>query len=316
MQLALGYWPARAFSAAGELGVYDLLERAGPLDAPAIGDHLGVRSRALVELLDAVVELGVLARTGDRYGLVAGPPDPEILAIADADAFRAWADLPSVLRDGRSVASMYQGLMSDRERLRAFADLMAGVSAPARRAVSELDFGEASTLCDVGGADGRLAIEVAIAQPRLRCTTFDLPPFQPLAAARVDAAGVAEQVSPIGGDFFEDPLPSSDVVVLSLVLLDWDEHEKRALLAACHDALPPGGLLVIVDRLDGDGSDGRRRPTFELLRSLHFLVLLGEAHTFGPAELDRWSADAGFVHVDHRPLDGGLVLVLARRPTE
>src|SRR5688572_3710239 len=95
MQLALGYWPARAFSAAGELGVYDLLAREGALDAATIADRLGIRSRSLPDLLGALVELGVLSRSGATYDLAGDVPDGEILAMADAGSLRAWADLPS-----------------------------------------------------------------------------------------------------------------------------------------------------------------------------------------------------------------------------
>lgn len=73
-QLALGFWPARAFSAALELGVIDVLAD-GPLDAGTIAARLDLRSPSVPMLLDALVGLGALARDGGRYAST-GVVDP------------------------------------------------------------------------------------------------------------------------------------------------------------------------------------------------------------------------------------------------
>lgn len=316
LQLALGYWPARAFSAAGELGVFELVQREGPLDAESIAGRLGIRSRSFPSLLDALVTLDVLERRGDSYAFTGDVPSGEILAMADTASMKAWSELPSVLREGRrSGPSIYDDVAADPDRLQAFADLMGRVSAPSHAAIAALDFADGEVVCDVGGADGRLAVAIAATHPAVRCLTFDLPAYIDLAERRAREAGVDEQVTALGGDLFVDGLPRADTLVLSLVLLDWDEDGKRALLRRCRDALTPGGRLVIVERLDED-VEPASRSTFDLLRSLHFLVLLGEAYTFRPSDLDRWLHEVGFA-VDHRQaLDGGFVLLVARRRTE
>ena len=314
LQLALGYWPARAFSAAGELGVYELLAREGPLDAIAIADRLDIRSRSLPALLDALVALDVLVRTGGSYALASAAPDGEVLALADAAAMHAWAELPAVLREGRRPGpSIYDEVAADADRLEAFADLMARVSAPARAAVAALDFADGEVVCDVGGADGRLAVAIAVTHPAVRCVTFDLPAYIDLVERRTRRASVDDRVTAVGGDFFVDEIPRADTVVLSLVLLDWDEERKRALLEACADALAPDGRLIIVERLDED-VEPETHAAFDLLRSLHFLVLLGEAYTFRRTNLDGWLSGVGLAVVSSQPIDGGFVLVVARRP--
>ena len=316
LQLALGYWPARAFSAAGELGVYDLLARAGPLDVATIAQQLGIRSRSFGTLLDALVELDVLTRERGAYALAGGVPGPDVLALADAASMHAWADLPTVLRAGkRPGPSIYQELAGDPARIEAFAEVMARVSSPAHAAVAALDFDDGALVCDVGGADGRLAVAVASTHTGVRCISFDLPAFVPLVDARATEGRVADRVSGVGGDFFADRLPDADVLVLSLVLLDWDEAHKLQLLRSCRESLAPGGRVVIVERFEGtNGSEPH--GAFDLLRSLHFLALLGEAHNFTAADLDRWLAETG-LEVEHaEPVAGGLVLVVARGTTE
>ena len=72
---------------------------------------------------------------------------------------------------------------------------------------------------------------------------------------------------------------------------------------------------MIVERFD-DARGTEQQGTFDLLRSLHFLVLLGEAHNFGAADLDRWLAEIGFAVEHSAPVEDGLVLLEARRTTE
>lgn len=306
-QLALGYWPARAFGAALELGVFDLLADA-PLDAAAVADRLGLRSPAVGDLLDALVGLGALERVDAGYR--AEPVDRALLDAAGTAAYRAWADLPGALR-GELRPSMFEAMAGDPDALRRFAGAMGEVSAPLHAALAERLDGK-GTVCDLGGADGRLAATLARRHPELRVVTVDLPAFVPLAEAAVQAAGVADRVTVVGGDFFTDPVPPADVVVLSLVLLDWPADDKQRLLRRAAGALPAGGTLAVLDRLE-EGSSRRERTTFELLRSLHLLVTQGDAHPYGAGELAGWLAAAGFGPPELLAVGNGFTLALAER---
>jgi len=54
-----------------------------------------------------------------------------------------------------------------------------------------------------------------------------------------------------------DGLPAGcDVHSFSNVLHDWDVTEVKALLARSHEALPPGGLLVIHDAFINESKSG------------------------------------------------------------
>jgi hypothetical protein len=71
------------------------------------------------------------------------------------------------------------------------------------------------------------------------------------------------------GDFFEDPLPTADVLVMGHILHDWDLQEKRLLLEKAYEALPEGGALIVYEALI---DDERRENTFGLLMSLNMLI--------------------------------------------
>lgn len=298
-QLLLGYWPARAFSAAAELGVFSLLDAEGPLDSATIAERLGLRSPSLVDLLDALVGLGALERDGDRYATLV-VPDASLVDTADAAAYRAWASLPDALR-GTRRASIFDGLTP--EATSAFAEAMAVVSGPAHAAVvARVAPGE--RVCDVGGGDGRLAVQLARAGADV--VTFDRPSVSPLAGRVVADAGAADRVEVVAGDFFVDDLPRSDTAVLSLVLLDWDTDAKRRLLAR---VAATTRRLLVVDRLT---PPERPTATFELLRSLHLLVTVGDAFHFTEEELAGWLAEVGFRPEPAVTLAGGFALVEAR----
>lgn len=310
-RLALGYWSARALGAAAELGVLELLASA-PRTVDELRTSLGLRSPSLVDLLDALVGLEVLVRDGPRYAL-AGPVAAEVGRLAGADAFRAWADLAEVLRAGdRSGPSMFQRLAADDDALDRFAEAMAAAAAPAHDGlVGRVDWTDARTVCDVGGADGRLAVALARRHPHLHVVTVDLPAMTSRAGVRIAAAGLDDRVSAVAADVLTDPLPGADVVICSLVLLDWAEQAKLALLRAARAALGPAGRLVVVDRLRSVDPAAPPRPTFELLRSLHLLVTEGEAHHYDLDQLAGWLAATGFAAPVVEDVDGGFTLAVA-----
>ena len=93
----------------------------------------------------------------------------------------------------------------------------------------------------MGGATGQLSIIVAGRHPHMRCTSFDLPVVEPIAKRTIEAAGLSDRVTAVGGDFFADPLPKADVITMGLILHDWNLERKMHLIKAAYDALPMAG---------------------------------------------------------------------------
>lgn len=289
--LVLGYWPARAVSAAAEVGVLDLLASAGPLGAEAVAAKLGLRPGPTADLLGALAALGVVEEADGRYR--AEPLDAGLLAAADGASYRRWADLPEALRTGRPGA-LFEA-MGDEER-RAFCEAFAAVSAPGLDAVAAR-LAAGTVVLDVGGADGRLADRTDA-----RVVVFDVPGMVTLARER--------GVEAVAGDLRTDALPPADAVVLSLVLLDWDDAGKRQILERAAAALAPAGRLFVVDRMGAmPGADG----TFARLRNLHLLVTLGDAFGYDVGALRGWLGEAGFDVAEVAEVGGGLTLVEAVR---
>jgi SAM-dependent methyltransferase len=104
---------------------------------------------------------------------------------------------------------------------------------------------EYKTVVDVGCAEGCVPVHLARAHPHLTGGGFDLPAVRPHFEAFVGAAGLQDRVRFHEGDFFRDPLPRADVLVMGHILHDWGVARKRTLIARAYDALPPGGAFVV-----------------------------------------------------------------------
>lgn len=130
---------------------------------------------------------------------------------------------------------------------------------------------------------------------------FDLPPLGPIFDEYVAGFGLQERLRFQPGDFFRDPLPTADVLVMGHVLHDWSLDEKRTLLAKAHAALPAGGALVVYETII---DDARRANAFGLLMSLNMLIETPAGADYTSAECAAWMRQVGFRETYAEPLVG------------
>jgi hypothetical protein len=154
------------------------------------------------------------------------------------------------------------------------------------------------TFVDIGGAQGNLPVQVALAHPHLTGGNFDLPNVGPVCEDYVASFGLQKRLRFHPGDFFTDPLPAADVLVMGHILHDWDLDQKRRLIAKAYAALPPGGALIVYEALI---DDERRRNAFGLLMSLNMLIETPGGFDYTGADGSRWLQEAGFrqARVEH-----------------
>ena len=322
MDVGMGFWPAKTLLSAVELGLFTTLG-AQSMTAGELRSALGLHQRAVPDFLDALVALRFLDRDGEgpqalyrntqETRLFLDRNSPEymggILEMANARLYRFWGDLTEGLKTGKpqneikqTGKSMFKELYSDPKRLEQFMDAMSGISAGNFHAFAQkFDFSRYHTLCDVGGATGKLSIIVAKQHPHLRCTTVDLPLVTPIAERKIAAAGLSDRVSAKSVDIFADPLPRADVITMGLILHDWNLEKKMQLIRAVYDALPPGGAFVVIENLI---DDARRENAFGLMMSLNMLIEFGDAFDFTAADFFGWCRSVGFRKTKLIPLTG------------
>jgi hypothetical protein len=100
------------------------------------------------------------------------------------------------------------------------------------------------------------------------------------------------------GNFFDDPLPSAEVITMGHILHDWNLDEKRTLLDKAYQTLPESGVLIVFEALI---DDERKENVFGLLMSLNMLIETPGGFDYTGADCSGWMRDAGFreTRVEH-----------------
>ena len=168
--------------------------------------------------------------------------------MANNRLYPFWGSLTEALPSGlpqneaKQGGNLFDAIYQDERALRAFLKSMTGLSLAAAKAFAQkFPWQDYSSVIDIGVAQGAVVVEVASAHPHLTGGGFDLPPVGPVFNEYVAEHGLQERIRFHPGDFFKDPCPSADVLVMGDILHDWDLEQKRELLAKCYEALPPGG---------------------------------------------------------------------------
>jgi hypothetical protein len=325
LQTGLGFWPAKTLLSAIELELFTRLV-GGSASLAEVESALGLHARSSRDFLDTLVALGFLNRQDDRYSntpetdLFLDKNKPSyiggILEMANARLYRFWGDLTDGLRTGlpqneikTGMPGLFEGLYSDPARLRGFLTAMTGLSHGANLTIAHrFPWKHYSSFVDVGTAQGDLATQVAVANPHLRGLGFDLPPVAPIFSDYVAAAGVADRLTFVVGDFFKDAFPQADVVMMGHILHDWDLPTKRMLIGKAFDALPSGGALIVYEAII---DDERRANAFGLMMSLNMLIETPGGFDYTGADCAGWMKDAGFTSTRVEPLVGPDSMVVA-----
>lgn len=316
MQVGAGFLASKTLLSAVEMGLFTELAH-GPCEFHDLSGRLGLHPRAARDFLDALVALGFLQRTKDRYG---NAPESDlfldrnkpsyiggILEMANARLFGFWNHLTEALRTGQpqneskhdAGASPFTALYSDPARLKGFLAAMSGISHGANIAIArKMKWAGYQTYADLGTAQGDLAIQIALANPHLHGIGLDLPEVAPIFEEYARANGVSERVRFQPGSFFEDPLPQVDVFTMGHILHDWNLDEKKLLIARAYEALNPGGALVVYDAII---DDDRSKNAFGLLMSLNMLIETPGGFDYTGADCIGWMQEAGFhdAYVEH-----------------
>jgi SAM-dependent methyltransferase len=241
-----------------------------------------------------------------------------MLEMMNARLYRFWGHLTEALKTGQPQNESRHGepdlfgvLYRDPARLEQFLAAMTGLSRPTARAVATaFPWSGFKTFADIGCAQGGLTAEIARAHPHLTGYGYDLPVVGPVFERCVRHQELDQRLAFYQGDFFKDPLPSVDVLVMGHILHDWSLDEKMMLLRKAHDALPSGGALIVYDAMI---DDERRQNAFGLLMSLNMLIETPAGFDYTGAECRGWMRETDFRDVQIVPLQGPYAMAVGRK---
>src|SRR5262249_32201146 len=187
-------------------------------------------------------------------------------------------------------------------RLEQFLSAMTGLSLGIAHAMAvKFPWAQYRSFVDVGAAQGGLPVVLAQAHEHLTGVGADLPVVGPIFQRYVASHGLQDRLRFAALDFFRQPLPQADVVIMGHILHDWDLPTKRTLVANAYDALPAGGALLVFEALI---DDERRGNAFGLLMSLNMLIETRGGFDYTGADCAAWMREAGFREARAEHLSG------------
>jgi O-methyltransferase domain/Dimerisation domain len=315
LQTGTAFWASKTLLSAVEMEVFTELAKH-PEDLASLTGRLGLHPRSSRDFLDALVAMGFLER---HDGLYANTPATDLfldkhkpsyiggmLEMANNRLYQHWGKLTIALRTGErqseaagSEQDVFSALYADPARLKGFLRAMTGISRGANMAIAaKFPWDKYKSAVDCGTAQGDLIVQIALKNPHIAGTGFDLPEVAPIFEEYVETNGLSSRVKFQPGSFFTEPLPKADVILMGHILHDWDLEEKRMLIRKAYEALPIGGAFIVYDSII---DDERKQNSFGLLMSLNMLIESPGGFDYTGADCTGWMQEAGFseTRVEH-----------------
>jgi O-methyltransferase domain/Dimerisation domain len=332
MQIGTGFWASKIFLSAVKFQIFTTLAEKKTMSASELKSLLGFNctNRNVYDYLDALTTFGFLNREGlletAKYSNSADTDffldkkKPSyiggLLEMLNNRLYSFWGNLEEGLLTGlpqneskSGEGSLFEAVYADAGKLKEFMHAMSGIQMGNFIAFSQsFDFSKYKTLVDVGGSSGLLSLMVAKHQAHMNCTTWDLPPVEPIANETIQQFQLGDRVKTAKGDFFTDPIPAADVVVMGNILHDWDEETKIMLMQKAYDALPTGGAFIAIENII---DDERNQNAFGMMMSLNMLIETGNGFDFTKADFDAWAMKIGFKETYIMPLTGPSSAIVA-----
>ena len=320
-QMIRGYMPSRCILTALELDIFTAVGDGA--NAEQIGTKIHANARAAGMLLNALVALGLLSKSGDDYKntpesarfFVQGSKDNHRNGLLHtANIWHRWSTLTDAVRSGTRVPiDRDPDHKDDRDDNPAWTRNF--ITAMQRHAkdraplvVKALGTAGIRRILDLGGGSGAYSIAFAKACPDVQCEILDIPEVVPLTSEYVSQAGVSAQVSLRAGDMLQDDFSSGyDLIMLNAICHMFSEEQNQDIFRRAHQALARNGRLVVQDFILNPDKTG---PQHAALFSLNMLVATEAGASYSELEYTNWMNAAGFTDVRRIDLPGPSDLIV------
>ncbi len=316
-------WKAQALIAGIELDVFTHIA-AGKRAAKDIAKAASAAPRAMSRLLDALVALGYLRKSRDRYSL---PPISATFLVRGEKAYMGavaqvsllgwdiWKNLTESVKTGKPyhAVDVAEGAKEFFPKL--VAAIFPGSFAASQAAVASLPAKERQKIrkiLDVAAGSAAWSLAFAQAIPEARVTALDFPEVTPITRKFAGQFGVAARYNYLEGDLRKLPFGKEafDLIILGHIIHSEGEANGQALLKKCYAALRPGGLLLIAEYIPNDDRTG---PMMPVLFGLNMLLHTEQGDVFTMREYRAWLKDTGFRKFATIAAPGPSPLILATK---
>jgi hypothetical protein len=312
-RLLEGMMTAQVTSVLARLGVPDQLA-GGPLTADQLAPRVGAAADGLRRLLAAAAAYGLVSQ--DSQGRFALTEDGELLRSDVDGSARAlaigffgppiWANFgrtADVVRNPEPVnpaepGGVFAYYAAHPEDAVWFAQGMGRATTILVSQLAEAGFRPLTggRIVDVGGSQGTLLSYLLQVVPGATGVLLDRPEALAAAPGYLAAAGVADRVELVPGDFLRD-VPAGDLHVICHTLHNWGDEQARAIIGNCARASHPGAGLMVIDQLLPDGPEPSPAHLMDLIM---MLAVGGRERT--RAEHEALTGPAGYTLVRETPV--------------
>jgi O-methyltransferase/methyltransferase family protein len=264
VQILGGFQLSQAAYVIAKLGVATILEQEGPKTVAELAERTGAQLEQLYRLVRTLAPIGLFTTEGEwvsvtPLGAVLSEKHPQSLydlaCMWMETHYLPFNELLHSVRTGQPGADKYFGqpflswMAAEPQRAAQFSRAMAEVTSSLRTGMFDgYQLPAGQTVADIGGADGSVLVELLSRDndPDRRGIVFDQPNITPTAEETLAAAGLAERVDVVAGDFFA-AVPTADIYILGYILHDWDDESSRRILRTIATAAAPGARVLIVE---------------------------------------------------------------------
>ncbi len=315
---SVSYQASLVFLTACELDIFTIIGDEFKT-AEEIANGIGVPSRGLTRLLNALVANGYLRKSGLKYlntkesleYLVKGSPN----YIGNFKPFKAfirhWLNLPEVIHKGSPRKSVtYNDL--DASEIEAMLGLMnwrANRQAP--EFIKNLDLSKVIRVLDLGCGSGTLGMEILKYNINIDLTLFDYPQIIQFTEKFIERKGFNGFVRTMPGDFLTDNIGDNyDLVIVSNVLRLYSFRNSLKILNKVFDALRRKGKVVVQESLfDND----RTSPLFATMQSLDLLLFTSEGDLYTETEIILLLKEAWFSNIQKHTTSYGSTIFIGEK---
>ena len=310
-QTARGFQESRVLLTAIEL---DLFAAVGEdASAAEAAKRAGTDPRATEMLLNALVALGALAKTRDRFRNTPATVGKQWAALLHTvHLWETWSTLTECVRAGGPRKRSETGDRGHKWITAFIAAMHFYAAARAPAIMDAVGAGGVRRMLDVGGGSGAYSIAFAEANPNLRADILDLSPVLAIARGHIQKAGLSKRIQTKPGDLRADSLGRGyDLVFISAICHMLGPEENLDLFRRAYRALAPGGRVAVRDFVLNPAKTG---PRGAAMFSLNMLVGTAGGASYSQLEYTAWLREAGFEDVRRiRLADPGSQLMLGMR---
>jgi ubiquinone/menaquinone biosynthesis C-methylase UbiE len=328
-QTLAGLGAARVLAVATQLRVFGHVAD-GCQTAAEVAVAAGSSERGVRRLLDALVGLQFLSRSGDGYALT--PVSAEYL-VPDAPLYlgrlleedwiwESWGHLAEVVRTGAPFRNVDVPSEASARFFKALIPSLHAANLPGARLAAEVLLAEGLpetglSVLEVGCGSAVWSIALAeAAGPRVHVVAQDLAPVLETTREYLRLHGVQDQYDFLPGDqkTIDFGADRFDLVIIARYVHELGGAAAADLFRRVFRALRPKGRIAVADWMPNDERTGPPGPLLYALRML-LHTQEGDAHTAG--DYKRWLSAAGFRQAQVVSSVGSDVpLIVATKPPE